>query len=253
MRLGCHSLAFGAWAAEEALREIARAGFETAVLAEIPGQVQHASQLGGVPLFPLAALDVAAHERRRVGAALEYVSRSAIPTVIVAPGGRPGGRPQIAGLLAAARDAGHALAVTPRSGSAVWNVETALRLVEREPALWLWPDTSHLARAGEQLPGAALALAPFSAGWFIRDHDGRSAGPGSFESQVPGHGTLNLEATLCALRESSFGGPLVFHAVGHMPGGALRSEYTLERIRALTRESRAYLGRYATSSSARPT
>lgn len=253
MRLGCHSLAFGAWAAEKALREIARAGYETAVLAEIPGQVQHASQLAGVPLFPLAALDVAAHERGRVGAGLEYVERSAISTLIVAPGGRPGGRPQIADLLTGARDAGCALAVTPRSGSAVGDVETALRLVQREPALWLWPDTSHLARAGERLPDAALSLAPFSAGWFIRDHDGRSAGPGSFESQVPGRGALDLEATLCALREASFGGPLVFHAVGHMPGGALRTEYTLERIRTLTREARAYLERYATSSSARPT
>jgi sugar phosphate isomerase/epimerase len=245
VRLACHSLVFGALHATDALIEIARAGFERAVLAEIEGQAQHASQLPGVPLMPLVALDVAAHERGRVDSALEQANRLGISTIIVAPGGRPGGSGE--------RSVPRMLAVTPRAGSAVWNVETAIRLVGRDPERWLWPDTSHLARAGDDLIGAARALAPHSIGWFIRDHDGRSPGPGSFESQVPGRGTLDLPGTIMALQDTGFDAPIVFHAVGHLPGGAPRPEYPLERLRSLAREARDYLERYCTSSTARPT
>jgi hypothetical protein len=245
VRLGCHSLVFGALHATDALIEIARAGFEMAVMAEIEGQAQHASQLPGVPLMPLAALDVAAHERGRVDSALEQASRLGISTITVAPSGRHGGSRE--------RSFPRTLAVTPRAGSAVWNAETALRLLAHDPMLTLWPDTSHLARAGDELPDAARALAPHSIGWFIRDHDGRSPGPGSFESQVPSRGTLDLPGTIMALQDTGFDGPIVFHAVGHLSGGAPRPEYPLERLRSLAREARDYLERYCTRSSARPT
>ena len=256
MRLGCHSLVFGALTAQKALIEVARAGFEVAVLAEIEGQAQHASQLSGVPLMPLAALDVAAHEHERVTSALEHATRLRIARVIVAPGGRPDGRGTLRSPGPSSRFSlfrAYAVAVTPRAGSAVWNVETALGLVARDPSLRLWPDTSHLARANENLTEAAQALAPHSVGWFIRDHDGTSPGPGSFESQVPGRGRLDLAATLDALTDAGFNGPIVFHAVGHLPGGVPRAEYPLPRLRQLAREARDYLDRYATSSSARPT
>ena len=238
MRLGCHSLVFGALPAADALLEIARAGFECAVVAEIEGQVRHASQLVGVPLMPPIAIDVAAHEAERVSAATAHAARLGISTVIVTSGGRPG-VPQVV--------------VTPRSGSAVWSVQTALDLVARRPDVSFWPDTSHLARAGEDLPRAVRALAPYSAGWFIRDYGGSGTGPGAFETQVPGRGVLDLPRALAALLQVGFDGPLVFHAVGHLPGGRPNPEYPLERLRDLAREARDYLERYATSSAERPT
>ena len=235
------------------MREIARAEYDEAVLAEISGQTMHASQLTRTPLLTLTALDIAAHELARVRPALRHADHLSVPNLIVAPGGRPGGRPQLRALIDLARDTDRTLAVMPRVGSAVWNIETALRLVERAPKLRLWPDTSHLGRAGEQLPSAARALAPYCAGWFVRDHDGTSTGPGSFETQVPGKGRLDLSGTLRGLHDAGFDGPVVFHAVGHLPGGVPRPEYPLERLRALACEARDYLGRYATNSSAWPT
>ena len=141
--------------------------------------------------------------------------------------------------------------VTPRAGTSVWNVQSALRLAAR--GALLWPDTLHLARAGEDLIGAVRALAPYSVGWFFRDHDGTSSGPGAFETQVPGRGTLDLPGALAALQDAGFTGPAVFHAVGHIPGGKPRPDFRLDRLRALAAEARDYLSRYCTSSAERPT
>ena len=143
------------------------------------------------------------------------------------------------------------VAVTPRAGSAVWNVESGLWLARQ--GVRLWPDTSHLARAGENLIQAVRALGPYSVGWFIRDHDGASTGPGAFESQVPGRGVLELDSALKALQDAGLTGPIVFHAAGHLPGGRPNPEYPLERLRALAREARDYLSRNSTSSADCPT
>ena len=252
MQIGCHSLIFGAFPPEQALTEIARAHFECAVLAEIEGQAQHASRLPHVPLVPLGGVDVAASDPRRVASGLSHADRLGAPFVIATPNGRPrGGGLGLAHSLGPLALTEGRLTVTPRAGSSVWNVGTALRLAERGAALW--PDTSHLARAGEDLPAAARALTPYSAGWFIRDHGGTSPGPGAFETQVPGRGVLDLRGVLQVLRDEGFTGPIVFHAVGHLPRGRLRTGYSLERLRELAREAQTYLFRYSTSCADRPT
>ena len=243
MQIGCHSLIFGALAGPDALREIERAGFKAAVMAQIRGQSEHASQLVPAPAgrSTLVAVDAATHEVEPGGAAIVQAARLRVGTTIIAPGGRPGGRPRTRILADHAAAHGVALAVTPRSGSAIPDAQTAQRFVERAPNVALWPDTSHLARAGDDLLAAASALAPHSAGWFIRDYAGSGRGPGAFECQVPGRGTLDLRGVLGALRDAGYEGPLVFHAVGHLPAGAPRADYSLERLRALAREARDYL------------
>jgi sugar phosphate isomerase/epimerase len=239
VQIGCHSLIFGALPPEHALTEIARANFACAVLAEIQGQAQHASSLTRVPPLPIAALDVATHDPIRIRSGVAHASRLGVGIVVVTPGSL------------GERSVPERLAVTPRAGSAVWNVESALHLARKGVALW--PDTSHLARAGETLVAAVGSLAPYSAGWFVRDHDGLGPGPGSFESQVPGRGVLDLNGALKALQDAGFAGPVIFHAVGHLPEGRLRPGYPLERIRDLAKEARDYLSRYSTSSADRPT
>jgi sugar phosphate isomerase/epimerase len=241
--IGCHSLVFGALTGAEALREIAASGFDVAVLACIAGQAEHAAAVQELlsPGPAVFAIDAATHEVDRGGVAIAHAVRLAIQTVITAPGGRPGGRPRTRILVDAAARGRRTLAVTPRARSAIPDASTAERFVERAQGVALWPDTSHLARAGDDLTDAARALAPHSAGWFIRDHAGSGEGAGSFEAQVPGRGTLDLRGVVAALRDVGWDGALVFHAVGHLSAGRTRDEYPVDRVRALAREARDYL------------
>ncbi|HEU5316828.1 MAG TPA: sugar phosphate isomerase/epimerase [Chloroflexota bacterium] len=243
MRVGCHTLVFGAVSGRAALHEITSAGFDAAVVAQIRGQAEHATDLAPADSegSGLIAVDAATHEVGPGGVAIEHAARLGIELALVAPGGLPGGRPRTRILSDAAAARGVRLAVVPRAGSAIPDAEMALRFAQRVPNVALWPDTSHLARAGDDLAGAARALAPYSAGWFMRDHRGTGGGPGAFEDQVPGRGTLDLAGTIAALADAGFEGPLVFHAVGHLPGGRARPEYPMARVRALAREARDYL------------
>lgn len=260
MQLGCNTVLFGGVDLETALAHVAWAGYRYVELAVIKGMCEHITVDGGAPARPAVAevrrwlddngltataIEAATTDAARLEAIFGLANELGVGIVNIGSGGTSGDEESteqsiahIAELARLAGSHGIKLAVKPHVGQAIYNGATALRLTDevREPALGLNFDPSHLYRANEEPPEIARRWGARIVTSHFRDCLSREQRVGPPETQVPGRGSVDLPATLRALTEIGYAGPLNLEVIG--AGG-----YPLARAMGLAAESRGYLHR----------
>ncbi len=270
-QLGCNTVLFGGFDLDTALQHIAWAGYDGAELAAIPGMAEHAvpgrgpehaaelrekaSRYGLSLLAMEAATNLAQPENRaRLVAAFDLAREAGIPVVTTGSSGKARDEESlqqaigwIRELAAAAGERGVRYAVKPHVGSAVYNTETALRLVEAvdHPALGLNYDPTHLIREGDDPVEAARRLGPHIIHVHIRDVGSRDPRMGPPEVQIAGRGILDLPAILRTLWEVGYRGALDLEIIGAV-------KYELGRCMGIAAESRGYFHRCLQEIGVRP-
>ena len=130
------------------------------------------------------------------------------------------------------------LAVKPHVGQAIHDSTTGLRLMDEvnHPALGLNFDPSHLYRANENPEEVATVWGARIVTSHFRDCESREQRVGPPETQIPGRGTVDIPATLRALQQANYAGPLNLEVIG-------TREYEISRAMGVAAESRGYLNR----------
>ncbi len=257
MRLGCNTVLFAGADLATALAQIAMTGYRHVELAAIGGMCEHVSpdftpaQVGEVRRLvadhglEATAIEVGRPDRARLERLFGLAGDLGAPIVNIGSGGQTGDeestRQAIAQIGELARLAGRhgvRLAVKPHVGQAIYNSATALRLIDevREPALGLNFDPSHLFRAGENPEEVAGQWGARIVTSHFRDCHTREQQVGPPETQIPGRGIVAIPATLRALRDAGYAGPLNLEVIG-------AKGYDLARATGIAAESRGYLHR----------
>ncbi len=191
------------------------------------------------------AIEAATTDRDRLDQIFGLATKLDIGIVNIGSGGASGDeestRESIAHIRELAKlagDHGVRLAVKPHVGQAIYNGETALRLTSEvtEPALGLNFDPSHLFRADEEPAEIAKRWAGQIVTSHFRDCASRERQVGPPPTQIPGRGIVDIPATLRALSDNGYDGPLNLEVIG---AGA----FTLAQAASIAAESRGYLNR----------
>ena len=257
MRLGCNTVLFGGADLGTALAQIAWAGYRYVELAAIKGMCEHVSpdlgpaerqevrrSLAGYGL-EATAMEAATTDRGRLERLFDLAGALGVPIVNIGSGGTSGDDEsteraiaQVGELARLAGRHGLRLAVKPHVGQAIYNSATALRLMDevREPALGLNFDPSHLFRADEEPQVVARQWGRRIVTAHVRDCASRAPRVGPPETQIPGRGIVDIPATLRALHEAGYAGPLNLEVIG-------AGTYELSRAMGIAAESRGYLHR----------
>ncbi len=257
MQLGCNTVLFAGADLATTLQHIAWAGYRYVELAAIKGMCEHLDPERGPAhieevrrlldqyALQATAIEAATTDRERLGRIFATAAELGIPIVNIGSGGKTGDEASteqaIAHIAELAQLAGQhdvRLAVKPHVGQAIYNGATALRLMSevQEPALGLNFDPSHLFRANEEPPEIARQWGNHIITSHFRDCASREQKVGPPETQIPGRGIVDLLATLKALQEIGYTGPLNLEVIG--AGG-----YELSRAMGIAAESRGYLHR----------
>ncbi len=257
MQLGCNTVLFGGTDLATALRHIAWAGYRHVELAAIKGMCEHLRTEGGPDHvrevrqllsengLEATAIEAATIDRERLEHIFRLAAELGVGLVNIGSGGTTGDeestKQAIAHIGELARLAGQygvRLAVKPHVGQAIYNGATALRLMDevREPALGLNFDPSHLFRADEEPPEVARRWGSHIITSHFRDCASREQRVGPPETQIPGRGIVDLPATLRAMRETGYAGPLNLEVIGAVG-------YELGRAMGVAAEARGYLHR----------
>ncbi len=257
MRLGCNTVLFGGVDLATALAHIAMAGYQHVELAAIRGMCEHVSpDLGPEHVqdvrrllaehdLEATAMEAATTDRARLEQLFGLAAELDVPIINIGSGGGAGDEEStkvaiehIGGLAELAGAHGVRLAVKPHVGQAIYNSATALRLVDevRAPALGLNFDPSHLFRAGENPEEVAQQWGAHILTSHFRDCGSREQQVGPPESQIPGRGIVDIPATLRALHQAGYAGPLNLEVIG-------AGKYELARAMGIAAESRGYLNR----------
>lgn len=254
MKLGCNTVLFGMATLETALPHVAWAGYRYVELAAIAGMCDHvgldadAGRVKGLlaehGLAP-TAMEAATTDRARLEGLFKVARAIGVGIVNIGSGGRTGEEEStkqaialIRDLAAMAGDAGVKLAVKPHVGQAIHDSATGLRLINEvdHPALGLNFDPSHLYRANENPEEVAPKWGSRILTSHFRDCPHRAGNPGAPEQQIPGRGVVNIPATLKALKETGYAGPLNLEVIG-------AAKYELSRAMGIAAEARGYLHR----------
>lgn len=257
MKLGCNTVLFASVDLETALSHIAFAGYDHVELAAIKGMCEHVSPDDGVGRarevvklladsgLTATAIEAATTDRDRLERIFDLALRLGVPVVNIGSGGtsddEESTRKAIAHIAELAELAGRygpTLAVKPHVGQAIYNGRTALRLMDEvtDSALGLNFDPSHLFRADEDPPRVARSWGERIVACHIRDCASRERQVGPPRTQIPGRGVVDLPATLLALQEVGYAGPLNLEVIG-------AAGYSLAEAASVAAESRGYLGR----------
>jgi sugar phosphate isomerase/epimerase len=257
MRLGCNTVLFANSDLAGALTHIAWAGYRYVELAAIAGMAEHIApsmtaaarqavrDLLSDHGLTATAIEAATTDRTRLEAIFGLAGDLDITIVNIGSGGTSGDEEStvqaiahIADLAALAGRHGLRLAVKPHVGQAIYNAETALRLTDevREPALGLNFDPSHLFRADEEPQEVAKRWGTRIVTSHFRDCLSREQKVGPPDTQIPGRGSVDIPATLRALQEVGYTGPLNLEVIG-------ASSYELSRAMGVAAEGRGYLHR----------
>jgi len=242
---------------ETAVEHIAAAGYRYVELAVIAGMCEHVSpdasdrevqavrDLLARHGITATAIEAATTDEERLKRVFGLARRLGIPIVNIGSGGTSGDedstKEAIAHLANLAALAGRhelRLAVKPHVGQAIFDQATALRLMTEvtEPALGLNFDPSHLYRADEEPPEVARAWGERIIASHFRDCASRERKVGPPETQIAGRGRVDLPATLRALRDVGYAGPLNLEVIG-------ARDYSLAKAMGIAAESRGYLHR----------
>ncbi len=257
MQLGCNTVLFGSADLATALRNISWAGYRYVEFAAIQGMCEHVRLDGGPGQasevrrllaeygLEATAMEAATTDRTRLEGLFGLANELGVPIVNIGSGGKTGDESSttqaiehIGELARLAGEHSLRLAVKPHVGQAIYNGETALRLMDevREPALGLNFDPSHLFRADEEPQEVARRWGPRIITSHFRDCASREQRVGPAETQIPGRGIVDIPATLRALQEVGYAGPLNLEVIG-------AKDYELSRQMGIAAESRGYLHR----------
>jgi sugar phosphate isomerase/epimerase len=257
MQLGCNTVVFAGTDIATALQHIAWAGYEYVELAAIKGMCEHVKTDGGAEHIAevrrllnehglkATAMEAATTNRDRLAQIFQLASDLGINIVNIGSGGTTDDEEstkqsieQIGVLARLAGEYGVRLAVKPHVGQAIHNAATGLRLINevREPALGLNFDPSHLFRADEEPPEVAHAWGGRIITSHFRDCASRERQVGPPPTQIPGRGIVDLRATLAALGDVGYDGPMNLEVIG-------AAGYSLGRAMGIAAESRGYLRR----------
>lgn len=257
MKLGCNTVLFAGYDVGEALDNLAFAGYEYVELAAIKGMCEHLSvdhgtrgaeevgkrvQAAGLTA---TAVEAATTDPDRLARICELAATVGIEIVNVGSGGVSGDEEStkqaienVARLADIAASAGCKLAVKPHVGQAIFDGATALRLTSevQHPALGLNFDPSHLYRADEDPQEVAGRWNTRILTSHFRDCASRERQVGPPPTQIPGRGAVDIPATLRALADVGYAGPLNLEVIG-------AASYTLPQVTAIAAETRGYLNR----------
>lgn len=257
MQLGCNTVLFAGTDLDTALTHIAWAGYRYVELAAIRNMVEHVhpdmdrSHARDVQRaiadrgLTVTAMEVGVPDRARLERLLPMAEALGVPIVNIGSGGTTGDEESVKqaitaiGELAELADRhGVRLAVKPHVGQAIHDSRTGLRLVDevQHPALGLNFDPSHLYRANENPQEVAHVWGARIVTSHFRDCDSREQRVGGPETQIPGRGIVDIPATLRALRDIPYSGPLNLELIG-------AKDYEVSRAMGVAAESRGYLNR----------
>ncbi len=257
MKLGCNTVLFASVDLDTALAQIAFAGYEYVELAVIKGMCEHVSPdddtetlkrvNAGLAEHGLTAtaIEAATTDRDRLERIFDLATRLEVPIVNVGSGGVTGDEDStkqaiahVADLAELAGQYSLTLAVKPHVGQAIYNGATALRLTSEvtHPALGLNFDPSHLFRADEDPQDIARSWGSRIVTSHFRDCASREQKVGPPPTQIPGRGAVDIPATLAALVEVGYTGPLNLEVIG-------AASYTPAQASSIAAETRGYLRR----------
>lgn len=254
MRLGCNTVVLGMADLKTALQHVAWAGYRHVELAAIAGMCEHlkldsdpqeVKDLLAEAGLHVTAMEAATNDRERLQGLFKLAQQAGIGIINIGSGGKTGDEDSTKEALERVRDfaklagdQGVKLAVKPHVGQAIYNADTGLRMMNEvdEPALGLNFDPSHLFRANETPEEVAPRWGDKIITSHFRDCPWREGPPGSPDQQIPGRGIVNIPATLKALKETGYAGPLNLEVIG--AGG-----WDLSRAMGIVAESRGYLHR----------
>jgi sugar phosphate isomerase/epimerase len=255
--LGCNTVLFGGTDLSTGLQHIAWAGYRGAEVAAIKGMCEHVTpgngegyardvkKMGADLGLTFTAMEASTTDAERLKSLCELAHQLDIPIVAIGSGGESGNEESlkqvialIAELAEVAQNAGVRLACKPHVGAAVYNTETALRLVREvtNPALGLNFDPSHIYRADEDPQDVASAWGTHIITSHFRDCASRARPVGAPETQVPGRGAIDIPATLRALKGTGYDGPINLEVIGAV-------KHEVSRAMGIAAESRGYLHR----------
>jgi len=256
LKLGCNTVLFNKLGLPEALQHLSWAGYDGAELAFLGDMAKHVelrtdqiyfdevksmAQRHNLDLFAIEA----GGTREEMAKLFEVARGLAIPIVAIGSGGKSGDQKQTEQAFSHIRELAElaeswkvTLAVKPHVGAAVYNTETALRLLDAvdSPSIGINFDPSHLYRAGDDVVEAVLKLGKRIVHSHFRDCPHRAEGPGLPEQQIPGRGKIDMMATLCTLNDVGYGGALDLEVIGAF-------EYPPSRQMGIAAEARGYLNR----------
>lgn len=257
MQPGCNTVLFGGADLADALTYVAWAGYTYVELAAIAGMAEHISpamsdserrsvqRLLDDHGLTATAIEAATTDRDRLESIFDLARDLGVGIVNIGSGGVSGDEEStvraiahIDDLAALAGQYGLRLAVKPHVGQAIFNADTALRLIDevRAPALGLNFDPSHLYRAGEDPSEVARRWGEHIVTSHFRDCLSREQRVGPPETQIPGRGSVDIHGTLRALKDSGFAGPLNLEVIG-------ANGYDVARAMAIAAQGRGYLRR----------
>ncbi len=254
MRLGCNTVLFSNTDLPTALSHIAWAGYRYVELAAIKGMCEHIQpgqdtqeirRLLQEHELEATAIEAATTDSERLAQIFALAGELGVPIVNIGSGGITNDEEStsqaiahIGKLAQLAGSAGVRLAVKPHVGQAIYNGASALRLMAavREPALGLNFDPSHLFRAQEEPQEIARRWGAHIITSHFRDCASREQRVGPPDTQIPGRGIVDIPATLNALQEIGYQGPLNLEVIG-------AANHPLSRAMGIAAESRGYLHR----------
>lgn len=260
MRLGCNTVLFATQSLTGALERVAWSGFQEVELAAIPGMCEHIVPGRDDPAAIKAALDAAGLRAVAIEAAMNLLDPQVLPRfvavmrlaaqlgveVVNTGGGGRSNDPEsekavqaaIRQLAPQAHDLGIKLGIKAHVNQAIYNTESALRALEavEHPGWGINYDASHLYRVGDDVVRAAAVLSKHIASVHIRDTLELVIPIGPPPTQIPGRGSIPLEAVVRTLQQTDYQGPVNLEVIG----AARLQDWQAVAIAA---ESRGYLHR----------
>jgi sugar phosphate isomerase/epimerase len=263
MKLGVNTVLFGGFDLKTAIEYIKFTGYQGVELASIPGNTVHLADDAsdadlaeirsmvtdaGLELYCVeAATNISIPENReRIKRVFERAAKLGIPVVSAGSSGKSDDEAStqvsiraIAELAQAAMDTGIKFALKLHYGQSIYNIKSALRLMEevKHPGLGLNYDPTHVGRVGDDTVQALEALKDHIIHVHIRDtliEQMKIAPP---ELQIAGRGTTPLPAIVKKLVDIGYQGAASLEIIGATKG------YLLPQVTAIAGESHGYLSR----------
>ncbi|MDE2999278.1 MAG: sugar phosphate isomerase/epimerase [Gemmatimonadota bacterium] len=226
MELGCSTILYGGHDLEVAVERIRAAGYRAIELCCIPGMAPHLA-IGQSDAYYRDIRRRAEDHRLAIeslGASgnlddgdrflriLDAAASVGAPLVTTGPGGKPDNEEsfmatveKINALSAQAARRGVRLGIKPHVGNAVYNTDTAFRLMQMVDPRWVGInyDATHIWRSPQrEVPEASVGrISRYIISLRIRDVKGRQAAIGPVENQVAGQGDMDLRAQADAFRK----------------------------------------------------
>ncbi len=262
MKIGCSTLLFGGVDFQQAIDAIKELGFDALELCSIPGMGEHlfidqpdsyyedvkaAIAERGLILESVGASTSLVDEagRARFKKAIEAAAKVGAPYITSGSGGQLGDEQSFKAAVAAINEVaevgkanGVKISIKPHVGAAVYNKDSALRMLQEVDTEWVGInfDPTHVYREGDDPIEAMMALKDHIFTARIRD-TGAKPGErpiGPVENQIPGKGTMDVAAVAEAYKKVPGLEIVTVEIVG-------TRDMPLDEVMRVCRETKAFL------------